>query len=266
MKQYPVISLLDDAYLNPTPAVYNNGTHPRSVDKITSISIHHDAMLRPHDYSDHDRLYGEAAYHYKTLGPGLQYHYSISNMGDIYQTRPLDEWLYVVGSAENVTTIAIKLDGYFHPPYNQTPTREQYEALGQLLTDLCEKHPEFPATWPDVRPHRDFSSTACCGDTFAPFITAINKKSDAYNIPANATYDWPSEQPGAPAPVVDTPPPGSPAPPAKPDPTPVPQPTPPVVDPQVADHEKRLGALEKTVSLILAYLLKWKRFRDFYNK
>lgn len=264
MKVYPRVSLLGDAYINPTPAIYDNGTHPRALSRITSISCHHDATVRPHDYNDHDRLYNEAASHYQRLGPGLQYHFSISNMGDIYQTRPLDEWLYVVGSAENVSTIAIKLDGYFHPPYNQVPTKEQYEALYQLLEDLCEKHPEFPATWPNVRPHRDFSSTACPGDNLAPDIYAITDKATAQaHLLNKGTFDWPSEQPGA-----TTPPPvPAPTPPATPDPTPVPPepiPIPPAVPPN-ADHnygEENNGLLKQILTIVTDI---WEAIKKIFN-
>lgn len=205
MKQYDVVSLLDNFYINPTPAIYDNGVHSRPLSVITSISIHHDAMQRGHEYDSVDRYTEEATYHYRTLGPGLQYHYKIDNVGTIFKTRPLDEWLYVVGSQENYSTVAICLDGYFHPPYNQQPTREQYEALAQLLTELCEQHPEFPATWPQVRPHRDFSSTACPGDTLAPFVYAINAKADAYNIP-DVPYDHPELQPAnVPLPPIQPP-------------------------------------------------------------
>jgi hypothetical protein len=121
MKTYDRVSLLDDGYINPTPAVYDNGTHPRNLGQITSISVHHDAMQRPHSYNSVARYKAEAATHYQRLGPGLQYHFKIDNVGTIFQTRPLDEWLYVVGSQENVSTIAICLDGYFHPPYNEQP-------------------------------------------------------------------------------------------------------------------------------------------------
>lgn len=202
MKSYlaEMIDLTSDGYLNPVPAVYDNGTHIRKVSQITSISIHHDAIVRPHDYDSVARYYSEAAGHYERLGPGLQYHYKIDNVGQIFRIRPLETWLYAVGSTENVTTIAICLDGYMHNDnlnQGQDPTREQYEALGQLLTELCENHPEFPATWPDVRPHLDFSSTACCGNRFAPWVFAIQKKTDALNIPTTAVYDWPSYQPGA---------------------------------------------------------------------
>ena len=200
MKIYPVQDLTGDSYLNPVGVPYGDGTgtHQRQVGKITSIAIHHDASPRPHDYDSIARYRSEAAEHYNRLGPGLQYHYKIDNVGTIFKIRPHETWLYAVGTAENVTAIMICLDGYFHPPYNEQPTREQYEALAQLLTDLCENHPEFPATWPNVRPHRDYSSTACCGDNLAPFITAINSKADAYNIPASAVYDWPDLQPAAP--------------------------------------------------------------------
>lgn len=203
MKNYPVTSLLDDSYINPTPAVYDNGTHPRSLGQIRSISVHHDASPRPHAYDSVARYRQEAAQHYARLGPGLQYHFKIDNTGEIFATRPLDEWLYCVGSAENMTTIAICLDGYFHPPYNERPTREQYEALAQLLTYLCDERGDLPISWPDVRPHRDFSSTACPGDTLAPYVYAINSKADAYNIP-DVPYDWPEMQP-APEPTPQPP-------------------------------------------------------------
>lgn len=205
-----MVDLTGDSYINPVGVPYGDGsgTHQRNTGIITSISIHHDAAQRPHAYDSVARIRNEAAAHYNRLGPGLQYHFVIDNQGTIFITRPLTTWLYVVGSAENVTTIAIKHDGYFHPPYNEKPTREQYEAEAQLLTYLCDERPDFKATWPDVRPHRDFSATACCGDTLAPFIYAINSKADAYNIPADAAYDWPELQPSSvipPAPVpVDT--------------------------------------------------------------
>lgn len=218
-----MIDLTGDAYLNPVPAVYDNGLHNRNVSQITSISIHHDAMVRPHDYDSVARYKEEAAGHYDRLGPGLQYHYKIDNVGQIFKIRPLDVWLYCVGSVENVTTLAICLDGNFEV---QQPTREQLESLYQLLEELCENHPEFPATWPDVRPHADFSATACCGLNLRNRIYAITSKNTAADHLLNqGVYDWPEYQTGA-APV--------PTPPSAPDPTPplvvvIPV-TPPVVD------------------------------------
>lgn len=248
MKQYlaEMIDLTTDGYLNPVPAIYDNGTHYRQVSQITSISVHHDATHRPHDYDSVARYKSEAALHYRTLGPGLQYHYKIDNVGQIFKIRPHEVWLYSVGSSENVTTLAICLDGYLHNDntnQGQDPTREQYEALGQLLINLCENHPEFPATYPDVRPHLDFSATACPGNRFAPWVLKIQNKTDVLNVP-NVPYDWPEYQtptvPTVTPATVPTPVP-TPVPPTRPsppDPTPVTQPTPaPTPKPEDQSHD-----------------------------
>ncbi len=241
MKKYPVVDLTGDSYLNPVPAVFDNGLHIRNVSQITSIAVHHDAAPRPHEYDSVARYRSEAATHYTRLGPGLQYHYKIDNTGVIFKIRPHNTWLYVVGTQENVTCLAICLDGYLHNDNNnlgQDPTREQYEALAQLLEELCEQHPEFPATWPNVRPHQDYAPTACCGNRFAPFITAINSKADAYNIPSNAVYDWPELQPSS-----------QPVPNPTPVPTPTPTPTPvPPIDTR-PEWEKNFVALDTTANM-----------------
>lgn len=208
MKNYigELINLTGDSYLNPSWA-----GHTRNVGQITSISIHHDASIRPHDYDSVARYRSEAAYHYNNLGPGLQYHYKIDNVGQIFLIRPHTTWLHVVGSAENVTCLAICLDGNFE---TQQPTREQFEALYQLLENLCEQHPEFPATWPDVRPHADYSSTACCGANLRGRILAIQDKASAQAQLLNVgEYDWAQYQNvptlPPPAPVIPTPTPPS---------------------------------------------------------
>lgn len=208
MKAYinEIISLQGDSYLNPAWS-----GHSRNVGQITSISIHHDASIRPKDYDSVARYRSEAAYHYNNLGPGLQYHYKIDNVGQIFAIRPHTTWLHVVGSAENVTCLAICLDGNFE---TQQPTREQFEALYQLLENLCEQHPEFPATWKDVRSHNDYSATACCGVNLRGRILAIQDKASAQAQLLNVgEYDWPQYQAvptlPPPAPVIPTPTPPS---------------------------------------------------------
>jgi hypothetical protein len=221
--------LTGDSYLNPVGAAYGDGsgTHQRNVASITSISVHHDASTRPHDYDSVARYRQEAAEHYARLGPGLQYHYKIDNTGVIFKIRPHETWLYVVGSAENTSCLAICLDGDFETGA-QTPTREQYEALSQLVINLCDNHPEFPATYPNVRPHRDYSPTDCCGDYLVPYVYAIKDKASAEAIPGDAVYDWPELQP-APPPAPTPPPAPAPAPKPAPAPTPPPAPQPTVV-------------------------------------
>lgn len=208
MKTYAKVDLTGNTYINPVGTPYGDGTgtHQRAVSQITSIAVHHNASQRIHDYDSVAQYMSEAAYHYSHLGPGLQYHVTIDNTGTIFYTRPFTTWLYAVGSAENVTTINVCLDGNME---NQQPTREQLEALYQLLEELCERHPEFPATWPNVRPHQSYTATACCGANLRDRIYAIQDKASAQAQLLNqGEFDWPSLQPAAvipPPPVpVDT--------------------------------------------------------------
>ena len=205
-KTYPVTDLRGDKYINPA------GPESRPVGNITRIIVHHDAVVRPHDYDTVARIRSEAAGHYNALGPGIQYHHSIDNVGEIFWLRDHDKTLWHCGNlAWNRTSIAVKLDGYFHQPHNQVPTKEQFEALKQLLDNLCTQHPEFPADQNDVYGHREASPTACPGDNLFPFVVEYRTKNGNVTIP-NVPYDWPEFQPSAP-------------------PTPVPpvQPTPPTV-------------------------------------
>lgn len=207
MKDYlgQAIDLTSDSYLNPVPAIYNNGQHIRNEAIITSISVHHDAVTRPHDYDSVARYKQEAKQHYLRLGPGLQYHYKIDNVGQIFKIRPHNTWLYSVGSEANTSCIAICLDGYFHPDVNQKPTREQYEALRQLLDWLCTQNPQFPADQADVYSHSSYSSTACCGDTLRPFVNSYRESGGNVEIPTDSVYDWPEYQPAPPPPATPVP-------------------------------------------------------------
>ena len=209
MKTYPITDVRSDRYLNPA------GPESRPVGNITKIVVHHDAVVRKHDYDTMAHLRSEAAGHYNALGPGLQYHYSIDNVGEIFWVRDHNKTLWHAGNlAINRTSIAIKLDGYFHPPHNQRPTREQYEALKQLLDKLCTQHPEFPADFDDVIGHREASPTACPGDTFFGAIPHYRATKQLF-APADVQYDWPELQP-KPAPAPAPQPAPNPAPPIPP--------------------------------------------------
>lgn len=207
-KTYPIRDVKSDRYLNP-PA-----PETRRVGSITKIIIHHNAVVRRHDYDTMALLRAEAAGHYNRLGPGLQYHYTIDNVGDIYWVRDHTKTLWHASNlAVNRSSIAISLDGYFHPPHNQKPTREQYEALKQLLNKLSTKHPEFPADFNDVFGHREVAQagfgTACPGDGFAPWVKSYRTSLGKIAIPTTAKYDWPTLQPAtysvaAPKPAAPT--------------------------------------------------------------
>ena len=244
MKNYPITDVRGDATINPAPA------ERRPVGNITSIIIHHDAVTRPHNYDTMARLRQEAAGHTRTLGPGLQYHYSIDNVGEIFWCRPHEATLWNAGNlAVNRTSIAVKLDGYFHSPVNQQPTREQLEALNQLLDKLCTQHPEFPASTGDVYGHRQIVATACPGDLLFPYVDEYRRTGNI-SIPGHIGYDWPSFQPAAPV-VPSAPPAPVPTPPSQPVPVPVPTPPPVITSPEVKNLEKdvesiKLGQVEQT--------------------
>jgi hypothetical protein len=210
MKNYiaEIIDLTTDSYINPAGAAYGDGTgtHQRSLESIDVLGVHHDATPRPHDYDSVARYKQEAKEHYLRLGPGLQYHYKIDNTGQIFYTRPLTTWLYAVGSEANTRGVWICLDGYFHPDVNQKPTREQYEALSQLIIELMTNRPDVPnLVFPNVTPHSSFSPTACCGDTLRPYVLGVVDEPTALAIPTDVVYDWPEQQPAVsvPNPPVD---------------------------------------------------------------
>lgn len=194
MKTYPIRDVTGDKYLNPAPPE----TRPEG--NIRKVICHHDAVVRPHNYDSVARYRNEAAVHYKSLGPGLQYHVKIDNVGQIFWIRPFTATLWHAGNlAVNKTSIAICLDGYFHPGVNQKPTREQLEALQQLLVNLCTKHPEFPADQNDVFGHREISSTACPGNELFPYVVQF-RNTGKITPQADIVYDWPSLQPNSPTP------------------------------------------------------------------
>lgn len=152
-----------DKYLNPK---WVGHTRPQS--KITRIMVHHDATWIPPIYSDKNRIYSEARYHYQQLGPGLQYHFSIANDGTIYWVRPFETWLYHAGDSKfNTEAVAVCLHGNFE---KQNPTKQQIRALKELLDWLCTKNPQFPAAQKDVYGHREIRSTLCPGKNLIGWV------------------------------------------------------------------------------------------------
>jgi hypothetical protein len=195
-KTYPIHDVTGNQVLN--PAWPENS---RPVNWINKIVVHHDAINRPHEYDDIPRYEMEAGYQNHTSIPGsrgLQYHYRISNLGDIYLVRPHGTFLWHCGDYPvNQHSLAICLDGNFEL---QAPTQEQFEALKQLLDELSTQHPEFPAAQGDVYPHRAFYATACPGTNLVDWVNAYRTSHGQIAVP-QVGYDWPSLQPGYEPPV-----------------------------------------------------------------
>ena len=178
----------------------NPGAHAgtRNASDITELVIHHNASIRPDgDYSAKVMYEAEAREHnewgHGTIG--RQYHDGISASGYVFACRPAGQILWHAGHAPtNNRSIAICLDGFFHPPHNQWPTREQYEALYQRIQFWRRRYPKI--TRVRIIGHRERSGTACNGDNFFPFVTQYREsKSLDSIIPSHVEYRDPDSQP-----------------------------------------------------------------------
>lgn len=249
MKNY-IESILD---LTGNKVINQQPPELHSIGSVKYIVVHHDAQPRPHEYDSVARYEQQAREHTARLGPGLQYHYKIDNTGQIYLCRPLTYTLYHCSNyAFNQRSIAINLDGYFWPEVNEVPTREQYEALKQLLDWLTTEHPEFPALQANVYGHKEVAlpgyATACPG-TLNDWVAEYRNTEGQNAIPASAVYDWPEFQESIPTPPatppiehanpIPTPPPPTVIPPVPMDPPPTPEP-PPVVTPPTSSGEPQV--------------------------
>ncbi len=136
---------------------------------MDTIVIHHDAGMRSDRYNTLARLIQEANGHIAKNWGHISYHYSIDNVGDIYQCLPETEVGYHCGNlAINKKSIAIKLDGNFEV---QQPTAKQIQALKDLLVYLTTKRPDLPKiVRASVKGHRDIKATACPGKNLYSLI------------------------------------------------------------------------------------------------
>jgi len=112
--------------------------------------------------------------HIKNGWPGLAYHFIVLKNGNIYQINNFEDVTW--HDTHNYDSIGVCVHGYFHPEYNETPTKEQLTSLDYLLDQLCTQHPEFPADFDDVKGHRERSSTACPGDLLFPKVVDYRTK------------------------------------------------------------------------------------------
>lgn len=149
------------------PKKGSNGTmDPKKMDTIV---IHHDAMIIPAAYNTLARLKQEAQLHINKGWNHISYHFSIDNVGDIYQCSPETEVGYHCGNLTiNKKSLAIKLDGNFEV---QKPTAKQIASLQKLLVYLTSQRPDLPKiVRASVKGHRDIKATACPGRNLYPLI------------------------------------------------------------------------------------------------
>lgn len=155
-------------YLTPGRAWYN-----RATSSIKKLTVHHDAI--PHDNRSAEQVLNQIRDIHTSKGwPGASYHFYIHTDGEIYQLNEL-KWV-TWHDSHNWDSIGIVLHGYFHPNFNNQPTKEQLRSLKALLHNLCTQHPEFPAAFADVYGHRERSSTACPGNNLYPLVKEYREK------------------------------------------------------------------------------------------
>jgi N-acetyl-anhydromuramyl-L-alanine amidase AmpD len=168
-----------------------------SLGQITHIIVHHDAQNRSNNYDSVTRYQQQANYHIGRGEDGLQYHFKIDNVGEVFQCRNLTDTLWHCSNyAVNRASIAICLDGNFT---QQIPTREQYTALKNLLDWLSTQHPEFPADQNDVYYHNEVAlagyKTACCGWKFWDWVTSYRNNKGNVAIPNVPFNDGSTSEP-----------------------------------------------------------------------
>jgi hypothetical protein len=181
----------------------------RNVADIQRIIVHHEAQEEGTVYDDAPRYEAEAQYQNNVSIPGskgLQYHFKIDNVGQIFQIRPFNITTWHAGNLPvNNHSIAVCLDGNFEV---QQPTREQFESLKQLLDWLSTQHPEFPAVQGDVSAHSEVidhtyfpGGTACCGANLRPYVIEYRTTGGNPSTP-DVPYQHPELQASVAAPVV----------------------------------------------------------------
>jgi hypothetical protein len=105
-----------------------------------------------------------------TYNCGLSYHYAIMRDGSIYKLNNHNDITWHDG--RNNDTLGILVDGYFHPPHNEKPSKEQLESLDWLTTKLLN---DLNLPRDRIKGHRDFGQTACPGDLFYPTVQKLSK-------------------------------------------------------------------------------------------
>lgn len=165
----------------------------RNVNTIKKFSVHHDAI--PQDNRTADQVMQQIMNIHVAKGwPGASYHYYIHRDGTVYQMNK-HEWVTWIDGI-NYDAIGIVLNGYFHTPNNNQLTPAQLQALKELLDELSNNHPEFPAGEKDTMAHRERAQTACPGDKAYPYVKEYREK--------EGNVDWGTTVP--PVPPTPTPP------------------------------------------------------------
>ena len=146
--------------INKLPWKNSNGKMDKK--RMDTIVVHHDAVDRPAFYSTLKRLQQQARTHIAKGYGHISYHYSIDNVGDVFQCLPENEVGYHCGNLTiNRKSIAIKIDGNLE---FQQPTTKQVKAYNELIKWLTTQRPDLPFILKkSIKMHREIKPTASPG-------------------------------------------------------------------------------------------------------
>lgn len=175
--------------VNKIGAYRNKEWYKRTTSAIKVITVHHDAIPHQVNKNDEDLLDQIMRTHQGHGWPGMAYHFWIGKTGKVYQVNDFTEITW--HDKINDDSVAVCLNGYFHPDYNDKPTRQQLESLRLLLDELCTKHPEFPADQDDVWGHgeRPNNATSCPGNNLLPYVMEYRNRNGQVNWDNGQTSD-----------------------------------------------------------------------------
>jgi len=153
---------------------WNNSNGVMNKKKMDTIVIHHDAVDRPAFYNTLTRLQNEARGHIAKQYGHISYHYSIDNVGEVFQCLPETEVAYHCGNLViNKKSLAIKLDGNLQ---FQQPTKQQLTSLIQLIKWLTTERPDLPIILKkSIKMHKEIKPTACPGKNLYSSVEALRK-------------------------------------------------------------------------------------------
>lgn len=175
----------------------------------THLAIHHSASTGDGNADTWSEcaaaVRGVQNYHMNVNGwSDIGYNYLVCPTGDIFAGREdTNHSTDVVGAhdSRNQGSVGVNGLGYYHPPYNQSPTNAMLDGFADLFAWIADRRGIDPsgssyyaahgATMDNIYGHRQVKATACPGDgLFALKSTVISRTEDRLSGAQGLTAVW----------------------------------------------------------------------------
>jgi hypothetical protein len=159
----------------------------------THVAVHHSASTSDFDSTSWAQCAAnvKSIQTYHMFGNGwcdIGYNYLVCKHGDNFEGRAGGDNVKGAHDGYNCGSMGVCLMGYFHPPYNQSPTAQSLDALEELGAWKCAQqgidplgsayYAGYGGVKPSVYGHKDVGSTACPGDLVYAQLPAIRNAID----------------------------------------------------------------------------------------